>query len=55
VVDGVGSLDDGRAFALALDDGEQGNRDAPAGDEIAQDRAWADAGQLILVFVGFRG
>src|SRR6266568_2634564 len=42
VVNGMGSLDDGRAFALALDDGEQGNRDAPAGDQIAQDRAWAD-------------
>ena len=34
--DGVRSLDDGRAFPLALDHGQHGDRDAFAGNQIAQ-------------------
>ena len=49
VVDAMRSLDDGRALALALDHGQQRNRDAAAGNQVAQDGAWADTGQLVLV------
>ena len=49
MVDGVGGVDDWRALVLAFDDGEQGDRDATTSDKVAQDGAWADAGQLVLV------